>query len=831
MNKLRYMISVMTAILSFAAISCTPQEEYTPGKPDVEDCFGVYFPSQEAGSKAITIEPRDPHSVKITVAREFSDVDYDVTVPVEITGDDVFEVEDILFEAGATTTSFYVDFPDAVVGEKYTCTIEVTDPQFVSNYRTKANYITLNVAVVSWDLIGEATYIDNMFTNTQTMEPMTAVTKVYRNSNDSNLYRVDDPYNEFMQAANSASSTPAPDYFEFRVLKRGEEFTPYDGAAPITLRYDDLVYYEPIFTSYADRNGDAYYYHPSLLMGFEEPEMWYDNRVLSWQDSQKKLPGVVQLAPSFYYPNAGGYPPAISVTIVFPGAKLTDYSVSIVPGLSENGSIPVKLTMGADVKKIRYAVFSGELTQKQLDEKVSGIDSGKIKSETLTESGDYTLENLGATGLYTLVALAYNEAGEQVNKTSVTFGYLKSGDEKAVEINCGLIVSDKYAPEGYTSENSVEFYIYGKDIQKAWYGLYRKKDFEEKYDSVIEDLKSYEASEAELEAINGGGLTDLFIRLNSGMEYVLVVCASNGYEEKIISADARLAGEINPLQMTYDLDMLRPAESKADYCRDWAFWCGTPDSNGRYPVGPVSITDGGKDTVPVKNEDGSDGEMEVDYLNVKGFYKPVVDEGYITDDTMKWQYYGGAIVPLHGKIGEFRNTSGDLLSLEMISFFTSGNGGYADGAVCGAFTDEGNIAFVDMETGSFDEEGGYWFTALGVFDSKGNYMGDMIAYDEMMFLDPANDPEKLVPGTSAQTKLFKVKMHYQKNFNYVEYKRFQLYRAIDEVFGKTEIISFDSKAGLDIVAERAPVKCSLKPADRSAGTPVPGRPGAVSLRK
>ena len=469
--------------------------------------------------------------------------------------------------------------------------------------------------------------------------------------------------------------------------------------------------------------------------------------------------------------------------------------------------------------------FTGTL--KQNGEKIDGIVSGAIASETISKAGDYSLERLGNSGLYTLVAVAYNAAGENVNETSVVFGYLKNGDKNPVDINCGLIVSDKYAKEGYTSENSLEFYIHGSNITKACYGLYRKKDFEEKYESVLKDLMSYEASEEELEGINGYGLTDLFIRLNSGMEYVLSVYASNGFEEKIIHAEAKLAGELNPLQMTYELDMLKPAKSKADYCRDWEFWSGTPDSNGRYPVGPVTITDGGKDMVTVEGDE----EIEVEYLNVKGFYKPVVDEGYITDDTMKWQYYEGAIVPLHGRLGEFRNTSGELLTLEMISFFTSGNGGYADGAVCGAFTDEGNIAFVDMETGNYDDEGGYWFTALGVFDSKGNYKGEMISYDEMMFLDPANAPEIEEEETGVVSMLKEVKMNFQKNYNYVEYKQFQLYRAIDEVFGKEQVPSFSVKAGLDIEFERGPVKCSLQPADASAGIFSLGKPGAVSLRK
>lgn len=827
MNKLRYMVLAMAAVLSLAVISCTPEETYTPGEPDADGCLGVYFPSQTATSKTFTLEPDDARRVKIQVAREVSDIEDDVIVPVEITGDDVFEVDDIIFEGGAASTSFWINFQDAEIGEKYTCTVEITDPQFVSNYRTKANYITISVIVVSWDEIGEGTFVDYNFSNTQTGQPMTAPTKVYRNSNDRNLYRVDDPYSAFMQAAGAASNTPAPEYFEFRVLQRGQEFVPFDGAAPVTIPVDDLVYYEPIFTAYADPSyGDAYLYHPSLLNGYEDPMTWYDNRVLSWVDGGKQ-PGVVQLAPSLYFPNAGGYEPSVSALIVFPGAKLTDYTFSIVPGLTENGKVPVTVTLGEDVAKIKYAVFSGELGAAQLTEKTDGIIAGKIACEEFTASGEYTLKGLKETGLYTLIAVAYDKNGEDVGHTNCVFGFLKAGETNPVNISCGMIVSDKYAPEGYTSENSVEFYIYGKDIKSAHYGLYRKKDFDEKYESVMADLMNYNASAAELEAINGTGLTDLFIRLNSGMEYVLVVCASNGFEEKTIIAEAKLAGELNPLQMAYDLDMLSPAASRTDYCKEWKFWAGTPDSNGRVEVGPLTITDAG--TEMVKAENGE--EFEVEYLNVKGFWKPVVDEGFLTDDTMKWQYYGGAIVPLHTHVGEFRNSSGTPLSLEMISFFADGNGGYADGAVCGAFTEEGHIAFVDMETGAYDEYGGYWFTALGVFDSAGNYQGEMIAYDEIMFIDPEVLAGNTVDGSKAQSMLREVKKNFQKNYNFVELKQFQLYDAIDSVFDT--VSSFGQRAGLEIECDHQQIDCIAVPADAASGKVLrhSGKPVSTSLRK
>ena len=832
MNKLRYMILAMAAVLSFAVVSCGPEETYTPGEPDVEGCFGVYFPSQEASSRTITLDPNQARRVKVTVAREVSDVDYDITVPVEITGDDIFEVDEIYFEGGAASTTFWVNFPDAEVGERYSCTIEVTDPQFVSNYRTKANYITLNVIVVSWDEIGTGTFVDYNFSNVQTGEPMAVQTKIYRNSNDRTLYRVDDPYTEFMQAAGALSSTPAPEYFEFRILERGQEFIAFDGAQPVTIPVDDLVHYEPIFTAYADPSyGDAYLYHPSLLNGYEDPMTWYDNRVLSWSDASKTQPSVVQLAPSLYFPAAGGYEPSISALILFPGAKLTDYSMSIVPGLSENGEVPVTVTLGEDVATVKYAVFSGELGTAQLTEKTDAIIAGKIECEEFKESGEYRIKGLKETGLYTLVAVAYDSEGKNVGHTNAVFGFLKAGETNPVTINCGVIVSDKYAPEGFTSENSLEFYIYGSDIKKAHYGLYRKKDVDEKFESVLTDLKSIAASEAEVEAINTTGLTDVFIRLNSGMEYVLVVCASNGYEEKVVMAEAKLAGEINPLQMSYDLDMLSPAETKADYCREWTFWSGTPESNGRVEVGPVTITDGGMETITIENEDGTKEEMEVDYVKVKGFWKPVIDEGFISDDTMKWQYYGGAIVPLHGHVGSFRNSGGEQLNLEMISFFTSGNGGYADGAVCGAFTDEGHIAFVDMETGNYDDMGSYWFTSLGVFDSKGKYQGDMIAYDEMMFIDADKLGNKEESQTSAQSMLQQVKKNFQKNYNFVEYRRYQLYDAIDSVFSRVD--SFGEKAGLETDFERPQVNVSVEQVtDMTTGVfRYAGKPVSAASRK
>lgn len=108
------MILALAAFLPLVMVSCTPQEEYTPGQPDVEGCFEVHFPSQNATSRTFTLEPQDNRRVRISVSRVVPDGD--ITVPFEVTGDDIFEVEDIKFEDGQENASFYVNFPTAERG-------------------------------------------------------------------------------------------------------------------------------------------------------------------------------------------------------------------------------------------------------------------------------------------------------------------------------------------------------------------------------------------------------------------------------------------------------------------------------------------------------------------------------------------------------------------------------------------------------------------------------------------------------------------------------------------------------------------------------------------
>ena len=40
----RYLLYILTAMLSLAAVSCAQEEMFAPGELDDKNCYGVYFP-------------------------------------------------------------------------------------------------------------------------------------------------------------------------------------------------------------------------------------------------------------------------------------------------------------------------------------------------------------------------------------------------------------------------------------------------------------------------------------------------------------------------------------------------------------------------------------------------------------------------------------------------------------------------------------------------------------------------------------------------------------------------------------------------------------------
>ena len=62
--------------------SCSEEEEYTPGTPEDESSYGVYFPSQTI-STTVELAPQEKTTVSFRLRRKKTDDE--ITVPVNVT--------------------------------------------------------------------------------------------------------------------------------------------------------------------------------------------------------------------------------------------------------------------------------------------------------------------------------------------------------------------------------------------------------------------------------------------------------------------------------------------------------------------------------------------------------------------------------------------------------------------------------------------------------------------------------------------------------------------------------------------------------------------------
>ena len=65
-NIAKYLFAISAAAFTFAA--CEKEAEIKPGEPELDNCYGVYFPVQEASGDHI-YNPTQDKVLEITVAR------------------------------------------------------------------------------------------------------------------------------------------------------------------------------------------------------------------------------------------------------------------------------------------------------------------------------------------------------------------------------------------------------------------------------------------------------------------------------------------------------------------------------------------------------------------------------------------------------------------------------------------------------------------------------------------------------------------------------------------------------------------------------------------
>lgn len=544
------MKNIYRYILAFgamaAAVSCMPETPYEPGEAEVDGCYGVYFPAQETD---LVRDPSESRTATISVMR--SNSDDAITVPLTVVDTSgLFTVSELVFEDGQNETTIDLSFEGVEVGVTYGVSFVIEDPQYASKYSSNPIALDFSVIYERWIDLGEGTWIEGA---NSYFSPFEEKVHIYQNDLDRNMFRVQMKW-DTPDGVYAVHTEDADEYFNFVILQPGNKV--YD----LTISQEDLIYYDIYNTGYINSNypdDPVRMLHPFGLVGATEAQGAY-NHVLQYQDNG--LPAAVAVAPFYYLMNAGGgwnqstYDDV--VTIVFPGAALTDYSLSIRSGETTGGVLPLQFVTGEDVASVKYKIYEGTVSTGILDSYVAGIGDGSIEAEVAPE-GAFGVK-LGATGVYTVVAVSFDAAGAAQESASAQVYYLAEGEEKPVKVFAGIEATNKYGGKGWTSDNTMEYYIYGSDLVSVKTYLARYDAFLQNQQSVINSLMSQPDVNADiLEQINGTGTIGVYSDQTPGTEYVFLVYASNGYESTAIYATTKTTGvldvDIEDMLGTYDV--------------------------------------------------------------------------------------------------------------------------------------------------------------------------------------------------------------------------------------------------------------------------------------
>lgn len=536
MNKLFRNILFLSS-LTLVLAACQ-EEKVEPGEKDLDGCYGVYFPAQDKAVKLV-LDPADPTSTKITVMRKNSEGE--ITVPVTVADTSkLFKFAPITFKDGQAETTIDVTFDGIGIGNTYLASLTIEDPAYASKYNSNPISIDVKVLREKWNNLGVGTFDDQGAFMFEAPENVI----IHQNDLDKTMYRIymkyPDPEKEGEEYA--VFSEKSDEYLSLRILKSGEVLELE--TEEFKVDKDGLVLFDIFDTGIPSGTGapNVLFVHP---YDFGDPvDLWYHNKVISYQ-ADGVTPAGIQIAPNYYLGNGQAIDKSQEdgiITIVFPGAVLTDYTINVSVGETVDGEIPVKFALGADVATAKYAVYEGELSKTAAERHVNAIVKGDEESKEVPETGAVSL-TLDKSGVYSLVAVSLDDKNAFQKSAVSTFNYVAKGDEEKypVTVSAGLELTSRYEPEGYTKINSALFYVYGKNLTEVKASLIPTAKLNPaKLDSLARDPKS--VSDSILNLVNTTGWTDLFTELAPATDYTLIVWASNGYKSKVVTSEITTEG-------------------------------------------------------------------------------------------------------------------------------------------------------------------------------------------------------------------------------------------------------------------------------------------------
>ena len=585
----------LAAALTLLFSSCV-SEKYEAGAPESENCMGVYFVEGQANAKAHTLEKGvDPTSLEFKVRR--SDVSKSVEIPyeysvyrvVQVPSDTIYVEEPLYdnskfkfgrlqFNEGQRETTIKVEFNGISTGEVYNCSISINDPEFVPVYGYGSSSVSFSVQMYEWkQLDGKAIYRDAFFSDMFSWKGRYLETevKIYERKDKKNYFRLEGVYS----AAYLARLVEGEEAYEANKAALEETYRPYlNEKAFIYVDASDpeKVYLPDQHSGFSDSSlGDIY-----IASDVEEVFGAASNLLYGKLSEDKvitfpKNAILFGMGGYYYFSNSSG-----KMRIVLPGGKAEDYGIDAEVGECDaNGKTPATFTVAKDVKTLKYKVFKGVVNEIEMADKLNEVQqSGKTVNVSADEREikvEVTPEDSEAkTNIYTVLACTFGEGDASYREyVSIQFGYIKPGDERKVEIYMGLSADDRLAGSNFTSENSFQYWVRGKNLTHAQMSYYPTAYYETYEENIKETLKLYGSVGTQtLKQLNSDGLSGVLGNtLKAGTSYTFVVYAGNGYHSEFITETITTGGVQDLMKRSYYLSDLQKYEqpSVESYAGTW----------------------------------------------------------------------------------------------------------------------------------------------------------------------------------------------------------------------------------------------------------------------
>lgn len=726
----------MTAMLSLLFSSCV-EEAHVPGELDSDNCYGVYFPAQ-SGLGDLQIEPDDPTTLSFVVRR--TNTRGKIFVPVKVEANHpVFTVDEIIFEDGSPVSELVLHFPSAKIATKYECSVMLEGSEYVSKYSENPSHISFSVTRVKWNDVvgpsGETTgkWRDGIFPEWFAVENPNLEKNVTIQERDDmpGYYRIYNVYDANYLGdmfASNVSSLCVSKHYTYIDARDPEKVWIPTFKTGVIMHSD---YGMMSIASYVAENSDDF--DPSIASVYGKLSEGVITFPYGSLQMKLELMG-------WYQTNSSGLH-----RIILPGYTAKDYGVELTAGVSDQyGNLPVNVTLGTDIATVKLAVFESALPDSEVlriaQDLADDKDVESLKDVITVDRSKSVSYLFDETGVYTVIAAAFDAAGNLKTQQAKSFGYLKAGDDSnKVILSSGLICSDKYAADGLTSKNSLEIYISGKDIQRLHAGLYEKEEWDEAKDEIIEEIKESQMTKASLDQINNSGLFLKQGYLVPGTEYVLVVIAYNGYREELFERNATTEGPWDARLASYDMSdvdaNLIPA-NKDGYYGTYHYYAVEGDMYSRAYLGDVTV--GG--AFPSDYKPSLDG---YDFVNIKGLFPKARDFG-LEDDSFGFIYYQNMLYSYEQAFESFYS-EGTLFYPGAYAYTQSGGAYGAQLALAGAFVQDGYLALVDSGYFAQIDEVVDGFAVLAFQDSNHSIYSGLIDLVSNILLVRADlDPDPII---------------------------------------------------------------------------------------